>query len=158
MASSGCWKPRDVSWSCYWMNGHAALQSQPIIVRGGGAYLLPTATMTANQQRAWWAKSRLVKSHNHRKIENTDTINLNILYRTNREQNGWESFHKGMKPRTIFLNNLLLTDPQSQSSSSQMAWQFGFIFWLYLFIITSCQNGFLYSALATSSGSGLKKK
>lgn len=43
------------------------------------------------------------------------------------------------QPRGIFLNNLL-TDPQSHCSSSQITWNF------------------LYSALATSSGSDLKPK
>lgn len=69
-----------------------------------------------------------------------------------------ESFHKGMKPRTIFLNNLLLTDPQSPSSSSQNYMTVWFHLLTSPLVITSCQIGFLYSALATSSGSDLKKK
>lgn len=68
-----------------------------------------------------------------------------------------ESFHKGMKPRTIFLNNLLLTDPQSPSSSSQNYMTVWFHLLTSPLVITSCQIGFLYSALATSSGSDLKK-
>lgn len=69
-----------------------------------------------------WLKPKSASLYKARTLQcvNREWMEIHIHLTVHAEPSGLGYFHKGMKPRSIFLNYLLLTDPQSQSLSSQM--------------------------------------
>lgn len=74
-------------------------------------------------------------------------------------QKGWEIFSQSHETQNYILKQFIInrsTIRKSSNSQNDMTVRFHLL--TSPLVITSCQNGFLYSALATSSGSNLKKQ